>query len=347
MIDQYLPLIDLHRHLEGCVRLETLIEIAQEHNLQYPASTVDDLRPLLQVTEQQADVMAFIARFDLITQAMVNPECCRRFAYENVQIAKAEGIDYLELRFSPLFMAQTHHLSPVDVVSSVVEGVQEGIKDFQLPVKLIGILSRTYGPDSCLKELDALLTQKEHITGLDLAGDEENFPGSWFVPHFRKAREVGWNITAHAGESGSSSSIRQAIRDLGATRIGHAVQALTDPDLLDEMAQKSIGIECNITSNVQTSTVSSYSMHPIRAFLELGLLATINSDDPTISAVDLCYEYNVAAPAAGLSPTQIRQAQENALKIAFLDSHEREEILKRVKSRNTKSSNTSEPVVSL
>jgi adenosine deaminase len=333
MIDPSLPLIDLHRHLEGCFRLETLLELARQHHLPFPAWTVAQLRPHVQISEQQPGVMAFLAHFDLVTQVMVNPDACRRLAFENVQIAKAEGIDYFELRFSPWFMAQSHRLNPADVVAAVVEGVQEGSRHFDLPVKLIGILSRTYGPGLCMQELEALLSQKDHIIGLDLAGDEANYPGSWFVPHFRKAREAGWKITAHAGEADGPASIRQAIRDLGASRIGHAVQALTDADLLDEMAQKSIGIECNLTSNVQTSTVTDFAHHPIRAFLELGLLATINSDDPTISAIDLRHEYNVAAPAAGLSNEQICQAQQNALQIAFLEPEEREALVKRVQTR--------------
>jgi adenosine deaminase len=121
----------------------------------------------------------------------------------------------------------------------------------------------------------------------------------------------------------------QAIHDLGATRIGHAARAVEDEALLDHMRVHRIGIEANLTSNVQTSTVPDYASHPMRRFLERGLLATLNTDDPGISGIDLAYEYEVAAPAAGLSPEQIRQAQANALEIAFLTPGEREELRKR------------------
>ncbi len=335
MIDPALPLIDLHRHLEGCVRLETLLELGNQHNLPMPAWTVEGLRPFVQVSEPQPGVMAFISRFEWITKIMVDAEACRRLAFENVQIASEEGIDYFELRFSPWFMAETHHLNPTDIVAAVVEGTQEGSRAFHLPVKLIGILSRTYGPEICQKELEALLTQRDGITALDLAGDEAHFPGALFVNHFRQARDAGWKVTVHAGESDGPASIRQAIRELGASRIGHAVQALQDPDLLNEMAQKSIAIECNLTSNVQTSTVPDFPHHPLKTFLKHGLLATINSDDPTISAIDLRHEYEVAAPAAGLTQPQIRQAQINALKAAFLSDAERDSLMQRAARRGS------------
>lgn len=334
MIDPSLPFIDLHRHLEGCVRLETLLDLGHQHNLPMPAWTVEGLRPYLQVSDPQPGVMAFISHFEWITKVMVDVDVCRRLAYENVQIASEEGIDYFELRFSPWFMAETHHLNPVSVVAAVVEGVQEGSQAFQLPVKLIGILSRTYGPDICQKELDALLTQRDAITALDLAGDEAHFPGALFVNHFRQARDAGWKITVHAGESDGPASIRQAIHELGASRIGHAVQALQDHSLLDEMAQKSIAIECNITSNIQTGTVQDFHLHPLKVFLGRGLLATINSDDPTISAIDLRHEYAVAAPAAGLTPSEIHQAQINALEAAFMTTKERVDLLRQVANRS-------------
>ena len=141
------------------------------------------------------------------------------------------------------------------------------------------------------------------------------------------ARSVGWKVTIHAGESSGPESVRQAILELGANRIGHAVHAADDPSLLDIMAEREIGIEANLTSNVQTSTVENYANHPLRRFLELGLCATINTDDPKISGIDIQYEYEVAAPAAGLSNFQIQQAQRNSLHTAFLTNAEKNEIV--------------------
>ncbi len=316
-IDPSLPLIDLHRHLDGSVRLETILDLGRKHNLPLPAWDLEGLRPYVQVMEPQPGVMAFIAKFEWMTGVLVDYEACRRIAYENVEDAKREGIDYIELRFSPWFMAEPHHLDPRGVVEAVVEGVRAGERDTGVTARLIGILSRHYGPEIAWKELDALLAFRDELVALDLAGDEANWPGDLFVAHFKKARDAGWHITVHAGEAAGPESVWQAIRELGAERIGHAVRAAEDPALLDYMADHGIGIEANLTSNVQTSTVADYSSHPLRVFLERGLLATINTDDPGISGIDLPYEYNVAAPKAGLTREQIRQAQANAVALAF------------------------------
>lgn len=326
MIDAGLPLIDLHRHLDGSVRLETILELGLQHGLALPATDLEALRPYVQVTQAQPDILAFFKKFQWQTTVMVDYAACRRIAYENVEDAGREGIDYIELRFSPWFMAEAHGLHPAGVVEAVVEGVEAGRRATGVKASLIGILSRTYGPQVAWKELEALLSQKQALVGLDLAGDEANFPGEWFVEHFKKAREAGWHITVHAGEAAGPHSVWQALRELGAERIGHAVHAPEDPRLLDFMAERSIGIESSLTSNVQTSTVTGYAAHPLKLFLERGILATINTDDPGISAIDLRHEYEVAAPAAGLTAGQIRQAQQNALEIAFLSQAEKDTL---------------------
>jgi adenosine deaminase len=327
MIDPALPLIDLHRHLDGNVRLQTILDLGRQHNLNLPAWDLEGLRPYVQVTQTQPGVMAFIAKFDWMTRILVDYDACRRVAYENVEDAQSEGLDYVELRFSPWFMAEIHHLDPTGVVEAVVDGILAGRRDFQVRVNLIGILSRTYGPETAWKELGALLSQRDHLVALDLAGDEANWPGELFVGHFRQARDAGWKITVHAGEAAGPESVWQAIRGLGATRIGHAVEATRDPVLMSYLADHQVAIESSLTSNVQTSTVPDYASHPIRRFVDRGLLVTLNTDDPGISAIDLSHEYYVAAPAAGLTAAQIHHIQRNALAAAFLMTVDRVELM--------------------
>lgn len=334
MISQDLPLIDLHRHLDGNVRLQTVIDLARQHNISLPAWDVESLRPHVQITEPKPTIMDFIAKFHWPMAVLADYDACRRIAYENIEDAKMEGIDYIELRFSPLFMAQAHTLNPDGVTEAVADGVQAGARDFGVRANLIGIISRTFGPEACSRELDALLTQRDRITALDLAGDEANFPGGLFLEHFKRARDAGWQFTVHAGEADGAHSIWQALRELGTKRLGHAVHAVDDPSLLDYMAAHGIGVESNLTSNVQTSCVPDYPSHPLKTFLERGILATINTDDPGISGIDLPYEYNVAAPKAGLSAAQIRQAQQNALTISFLSEEEKKNLLIK-KRKNT------------
>lgn len=332
MIDPAFPLIDLHRHLDGNVRLQTILDLADQHGIPLPATDEEGLRPYVQVTEPQPGVMAFLEKFRYMVGVLADYDACRRIAYENVLDADAEGLDYVELRFSPLFMAQPHHLYPQGVVEAVIDGVDAGRREKGMKVKLIGILSRTYGQQLAWQELEALLAFSDKLVAIDLAGDEANYPGEWFTEHLERARQKGLRLTVHAGESAGAQSVWQAVRELRADRLGHAVHAIEDPRLMDVLVEKRIGIEANLTSNVQTSTVSSYAAHPLRQFLEKGCLATINTDDPGISGINLRYEYEVAAPAAGLSPEQIIQAQHNALTVAFLSSEEKEELLRKKRS---------------
>lgn len=328
-VDPTLPLIDLHHHLDGSVRLETILDLGLKHDLPLPAKTLEGLRPFVQVTERQPGVMAFIEKFQWMTGILVDYDACRRVAYENMEDAALEGLAYIELRYSPWFMAEAHALDPQGVVEAVTDGIRAGERQFGILANQIGILSRHYGPLVAHQELDALLRCRDEITALDLAGDEANFKGELFFEHFKRGRDAGWHITIHAGESDGASSIWQAIRELGAERIGHAVRAVDDPALLDYLAEHRIGVECNLTSNVQTSTVQDYASHPIRVFLEKGILATLNTDDPGISAIDLHYEYDVAAPAAGLTSEMIRKAQMNSLSTAFLGESEKQVLVNR------------------
>ena len=203
----------------------------------------------------------------------------------------------------------THNLPVAGVVEAVIAGVREGSRDFNVQARLIGILSRTFGEAACEQELDALLAHRDGITALDLAGDELGFPGSLFLSHFTRARDAGWQITVHAGEAAGPESIWQAIRELGAVRIGHGVKAIEDAALMDFLAEQRIGIESCLTSNIQ---------------------ASINTDDPAVQGIDIGHEYEVAAPAAGLSAEQIRQAQINGLELAFITAEEKQALRERV-----------------
>lgn len=327
MIDKDYPLIELHRHLDGSIRLETIIDLGRKYDLPLPSFDLEELRPHVQVVEPQPGVMAFITKFKWMVGVLADYDACRRVAYENVLDAEAEAIDYIELRFSPWFMAEPHGLDPAGVTEAVVAGVREGEAETSTKANLIGIISRTYGPENGIKELKALLTQKENLSALDLAGDEANFPAEWFDEHFKIARDAGWQVTVHAGEAAGAESVWQAIKTLGATRIGHAIRIVDDPVLMDYMLEHQIGIEANLTSNFQTMTVPDLAEHPLKSWLDMGLLATINTDDPGISNIDLPYEFEVAAPKAGLTPEDAHKAQENALAIAFLSEDEKQGLL--------------------
>ncbi|MGU3412756.1 adenosine deaminase [Enterobacteriaceae bacterium C34A] len=332
MIHKDLPLTDIHRHLDGNIRAQTILELGRQHNIVLPADTLDTLRPHVQVTSLEPDLVSFLSKLDWGVKVLADLDACRRVAYENIEDAARNGIHYVELRFSPGYMAMTHNLPVAGVVEAVIAGVQQGCRDFPVKANLIGIMSRTFGEAACEQELNALLAHRDSITALDLAGDELGFPGSLFLNHFNRARDAGWRITVHAGEAAGPESIWQAIRELGAERIGHGVKAVEDRALMDFLVEQRIGIESCLTSNIQTSTVAELARHPLKTFLEHGVLASLNTDDPAVQGVDLIHEYEVAAPAAGLSAAQIRQAQINGLEIAFLSEQEKQALIKKVQA---------------
>lgn len=322
-IDPALPLVDLHRHLEGSMRLETILALARQHNVALPADNIESLRPHLQAMVPQPGLMAFITKIDLSIRVLADLDACRRIAVECAEDAHAEGIDYLEVRFSPKYMAGPHHLDPAGVVEAVIDGVAAGERSTGIRANLIGIMSRTYGPGACWEELEALAQHADRITAIDVAGDEAAWPAELFVDHFRRARDLGWRVTAHAGEAAGPESVWTALKELRASRIGHGLNAIKDPALMDYMADHTIGVEISLTSNVQISAVPDYASHPIRSYVEHGMQVTLNTDDPAISRITLSHEYDVAAPATGLTRAQIRQIQRNGLAAAFVSEEER------------------------
>jgi len=324
------PLIELHRHLDGNLRLETVIDLARQHNVDLPAMTVEGIRPYIQIVEREPSLMDFIAKFEMMCRVMVDYDAVRRIVRENLEDAVREGIDYVELRFSPAFMAERYGLDTLRVAEAACDALEEARDLPSLPIraKLIGIISRHYGPERGWTELEAAIRGRDRgIVALDLAGDEAGFPGELFVDHFRKAREAGLRVIAHAGEAAGAESVRQAVLGLGAERIGHGIRSIEDPGVLDLLAERGIALEVCPTSNLHTSTVPDYASHPLPALLARGLVVTLNTDDPTISGIDLAHEYRIAQEELGLSEDDLRKLQENAVAAAFLSPEERADLL--------------------
>ena len=326
MIDASIPLVDLHRHLDGNISPETIWELSHKHNVALPVDSFEEFRPLTQIQDKTSDLMAFLAKLDWGVAALGDLDACYRVAYENMVDAKSGHLDYVELRFSPFFMSRAFNLPLEGLIEAVCDGVEAGVKETGVKANLIGILSRTFGVETCQKELDALLQFKDKFVALDLAGDEINYPAELFIPHFERARDAGWAISVHAGEADGPVSVWNAIKLLGATRIGHGVSAVQDKALIDYMREHEIVVESCPTSNYQTATVANLSEHPLPYFLQQGLLATLNTDDPGVSNIDLAYEYKVAHQVLGISKESLKQLQRNGVTASFLSQSEKEAL---------------------
>jgi adenosine deaminase len=327
-----LPLVDLHRHLDGIVRLETVLAVGQEKGLPLPADTVEGLRRYIVLQEPVSSLPAFFERFALLQQTFVDYETVYRITRENLEDAIQEGLDYVELRFSPRFMASVHQLDPVEITRTICRAVKEAI-DLPIRANLIVIMSRQFGPDGVMVELEsALALAGQGVVAVDLAGDEAGYPGQLFIEHFQRARAAGLHTIAHAGEAAGPESVWQAVEELGAERLGHAVRSAEDPNLLDLLAGREIAVESCLTSNLQTLTVTSLQAHPLPLFLRKGIPVTLNTDNPVISGIDLAHEYSLL-PDLGLSLQEMRQLRLNGLEAAFLDPEEKLAILAKARQR--------------
>lgn len=322
-----IPLVDLHRHMDGSVRVETILDLAKQHNLDLPAYDLESLRPHVVITEKLDSLEASFPKFALMQKVLVDYDACRRITIENLEDAISEGIDYIELRFSPFFMGEIHDLDVMGVTSAVCEAWEEARDRLPVKSKLILIMSRTYGPESCEVELQAAIAHRDRgVVAVDLAGVESMGRGTVYVDHCRRAREAGLHLTIHAGEWSGAQSVRQAVLELEAERIGHAIGAADDPATMDLLGERGVGIESCPTSNVQFKMIPTFKDHPLPMWLDRGLLVSINTDDPGISGIDLPHEYRMVREEIGLTDDQVRQAQANGVKTAFLTDEERQAL---------------------
>jgi len=328
MMDCTLPLLDLHRHLDGNIRPATIWQLAEKNGIALPTTQFVDFIPYVQIQHSESDLLAFLKKLDWGVAVLKDLDDVKRVAYENVEDAFNAGLTYAELRFSPYYMSMNHNLPISDVVAAVIDGIHMGMKDFNVKINLIGILSRTFGVEQCQFELDALLSHKAHLIAIDLAGDEYNFPGELFTDHFRQVRNADLQITVHAGEAGGAKSVWQAINELGATRIGHGVATIEDEKLMSYMVNNNIAIESCLTSNFQTGTVTDLSQHPLKAFLDYGIKACLNTDDPAVQGVEIKHEYDVAQQVLKLNDKEISQLQKNALDVCFLSDSDKKRLFK-------------------
>jgi adenosine deaminase len=323
-----LPLIDLHRHLDGNIRPTTIWQLAQKNHIELPADSLEALIPHVQIQKSEPDLLSFLAKLDWGVKVLKTLDDVKQVAMENVEDAYNAGLSYAELRFSPFYMAMSHNLPVADVVEAVIDGVNQGTKQYNIKINLLGILSRTFGVEHCTTELNAILAHKQHITGIDLAGDEINFPCELFQSLFKTARDNDMRITVHAGEALGPESVWQAINLLGAERIGHGVNSYKDQTLLDHMVKYNIGFESCLTSNFQTGTVKDLANHPLKKFLANGNLACLNTDDPAVENIEIKQEFDIAQRVLGLTSSQITQLQENAIAMSFLSDHEKQALRK-------------------
>jgi adenosine deaminase len=318
-----LPKTDLHCHLDGSVRPQTIADFLEEEDRSVPT----DLRDQLRVAESCEDLDEYLDAFNLPIELLQSRDRIRRVAEELALDAAEENIWYLEVRFAP-FLHLEGDLNPRDVIEAVLEGLEKAERDTGIRTGTILTGLRSSEPEITKKLAHLVVEYKDRgVVALDLAGAERGYPAKDHLEAFYLARNENVNLTIHAGEDFGPESIHQAIHYCGAHRIGHGVRLGEDPELLEYVTNHRIPLEICVTSNVQTNAVESFADHPIRKYMDRGVRITLNTDNRTVSDTTITEEYYRAVEHYNLSLADIRTLMINGFKSSFLSYDEKSEIL--------------------
>jgi adenosine deaminase len=311
---------ELHRHLDVSLRPSTLLELAKERGLEAQSTSLDSFLDKLVIREPMKNLAAVLGSFQVCQKVLDRPEVLERVAREVCEDMHAEGTLRAELRYSPAFVSEFHpSLSWNDILAAFESGIRQATA--KLPgfrAGLICIISRDYGAEGAEKTVDFFLKNQSRFIGLDLAGNETDFPGSTFRPALQRARKGGAKITIHAGESTGPETIWYAIEELGATRIGHGVSAIQDPELMAVLRDRKICLEMCPTSNWLTRVVPSFEAHPLPQVLRAGVPVSINTDDPTLFATTLPSETRICVERMGLTVDEVLACRSHGAAASFL-----------------------------
>jgi adenosine deaminase len=323
--------VDLHRHLEGSLRLDTVLELARSQGLGLPST--DRLRGLVQITDDEPYTFEnFLSKFQTLRLFYRSPEIIGRIAREAIEDAALDNIRYLELRFTPVALSRAEGFSYSEVMDWVVEGVRRAREEYNILVSLIVSVNRHESPQLAEQIIGMAVDRRmAGIVGVDLAGNEAHFSALPFASIFRDARKEGLHVSIHAGEWGGPNNVAEAIRDLKAERIGHGIRVLDDPGVVELAKEYDVTFEVCITSNFQSGAVPVLGKHPLMQMLKAGLNVTLNTDDPSISRIRLSDEYRLAVEDLGLSKEMLREVIFLGAKKSFLPDLRKQRLLQDLK----------------
>jgi adenosine deaminase len=332
---QALPKTNLHTHMEGCVRVETVIELAKEQGIRLGVPD-DQVADSMQVTGQETSLGDYLAKVTFTQPVMKNAAALRRICFEAAEDAARCNVRYYELRAGP-----TIHVTPTLSLHQVIEAMLAGLADaenkYDMKCRLI-VASLRHDPaeKSIALARAALDFRGKGVVGFDLAGDEALYPAVLHREAFEIARGGGLGITVHAGEASDSREVVYAVETLGATRIGHGAHSIEDPRVVEMLRERGITLEICPTSNVHTCAVPSIEQHPLPEFLAQGIRITIGDDDPITSRTDMSRELALLHQQFGMSLATLRSFQVNGMECSFLeDAAQRAQLLSQMRGNQT------------
>jgi adenosine deaminase len=325
-----LPKTDLHVHLDGSLRLSTILELAAKDRIELPADTADGLRKEMHLGENCGSLVEYLKAFDVTLRVMQTEASLTRIAYELAEDAAAENVRYMEVRYAPMLHTR-RGLKITSVVEAVLEGLRAAEKDHGIESNIIICGIRNISPESSLEMAELAVAYKNRgVVGFDLAGGEDGHPAKHHKAAFQLVRDNNINTTIHAGEAYGPESIAQAIHVCGAHRIGHGCRLRENGDLLHYVNDHRIPLEMCPSSNVQTGAVRDFRSHPLKFYSDLGLRVTINTDNRLVTDTSVSKEIWLAHTEMGLELRDIKQMIMAGFKSSFLPFHVKQEYLRRV-----------------
>lgn len=324
---QSLPKVDLHRHMEGSIRLTTLLEVRRAHGR--PLPDTGKLPELVQVSPADKYTFEnFLSKFQTLRLFYRTPEIIDRITRETIADAAADNVRYLELRFTPVALSRAESFPLAEVMDWVLTAAQESEQEYHVKTRLIASVNRQESLELAAEVARLAADRRDKgIVGLDLAGNEAQHTGLPFAGLFKEARQMGLHITIHAGEWSGAQNVRMAILDLETERIGHGVRVLEDPEVVALARERYIPFEVCITSNLQSGVIPPNTVHPLPRMLSLGLNATIHTDDPSISQITLGNEYDYACENLRLTLATLNNRILAAAQAAFLPPSEKDQLI--------------------
>ena len=325
-----LPKVELHRHLEGSIRLGTIIDLHREAGLDLPTWDPQEFASVAQVRRPMASLDEALRAFGFAQQSFTSYDAVRRIARENVEDLAGDGVVVGELRWSPEFMCEPADLDWEGALEAVDRGIgdaREGGAD--AAVGQVCIFSRNYGMESARRTVAFALEHRGRFVGFDVAGPEVDYPPSLYADVLRPLQEAGVPLTLHYGEAGPPEYPREAVERYGVPRLGHGLTAARDDAVVDLIAERGVTLEMCPWSNWLTQGVAEVEEHPARRLLQRGVRVTLNSDDPGMFGTDLTHEFELARDRIGFSGDDFAAVTRNALEATFLPSDVVEDVRRR------------------
>ena len=326
-----LPKAELHVHLDGSLRSETMIDLARPADVVLPTHDPEALRRWMLVSDAR-NLTDYLGRFEYTIALLQTPEAIERVAYEMVEDAAADGLRYLEVRYCPRLSTRAG-LTMDDAVAAEWRGLQRGEADFGVVARIINCTLRQLEPEVSVAIAEHSVRMRDHgVVGFDVAGPEAGHPPEAHPEAFDIAARGGLGITVHAGEAAGWESIFEAIHACRAARIGHGTRLFENQELLRYVRDRRLCVEINITSNVQTRAVRTAAEHPVRRYYHEGLAVTLCTDSWLMSGVTLSDEYLTAHDALGFSRAELESMALTGFEHAFLSWPERSALIARARA---------------